>query len=355
MDRRTARCGTSILIAGWASVAFSAPARAQPAQLPVDLTWRAPAECPTREWVLAEIERLLSASHNPRRPTTATVAVDREESARWRGTLSLDARDAHTERTLEAESCDAVASAAALVLAIAVEGGVPPPVATATATAPAPATATASATATAPAPATATAPATAPTPPRSQLVLALAALLDDGTMPSPALGGELAIGWTHARPSVRFRAFGAASLYESKPATSQTPSSQTEGGTFTLVTASARGCAGLVFGAFDVGPCFGAEAGFMDATPRGPPPTVASGGVTFRGQPGRGSWGSIVGGVLASWSPFRAFALFVRADGLVTLAQPSFVIDNPAPPRTLVYSLSPLAGRGLLGLEVRFF
>ncbi|MGH7436040.1 MAG: hypothetical protein ACRENE_10240, partial [Polyangiaceae bacterium] len=107
-----------VLGAAASTLASPSPARAQAAQLPVDLTWRVPAECPSREWVLGEIGRLLSGSHDPRIPTTATVVVVHDETAqRWRGRLALDARDAHSERMLEAESCNAVASAAALVLA----------------------------------------------------------------------------------------------------------------------------------------------------------------------------------------------------------------------------------------------
>jgi hypothetical protein len=87
----------------------AAGAAAQPASPPVSLTWNSPPDCPSREQVLAEVARVLAGSHQPRIPATARVDVARTEGGRWQAALSVDARDAHSERNLEAESCEAIA------------------------------------------------------------------------------------------------------------------------------------------------------------------------------------------------------------------------------------------------------
>jgi hypothetical protein len=303
--------------------------------------------------VLAEIARLLSASHAPRIPTTATVAVDRGESGKWSGKLSLDARDAHSERTLDAESCGAVGSAAALVLAIAVEGGMPPPVKGATLSAPAPAPA--------PAPPTPTSPST---PPRSQLSVSVGGVLETGTLPSLAGGAEVGVGWAYTGDGFRIRVSGAVNAYQTDVPSRVVPPDRThpaEQGTFSLVAGSARGCASYVRGPVDVGPCMGAQVSSMSASGTGSPTSMAPGAgqVSVQNGQGNGQWWSIVAGAASSWSFTPSFALFVRGDILLALAQPDFHFDfknvTPKPLPTVVYSVPTVAGRAVLGLEVRFF
>jgi hypothetical protein len=337
-----ARMCATAAVAGLWTLSSLPPLHAQSAPVPVDLTWQAPPECPSREAVLAEIARLLSPSRNPRIPATATVHVEREQGARWRGALSLEARDSHSERTLETENCDAVAAAAALVIAIAVEGGVPPPPIEPASLSPA--------SPPKPQPADRPPPArvteASPPPPTSQLVLSAAGVADVATMPSPpAPGAEVGVGWSPTFSFLRLRALGTASFY---PAEGVTSAQSGEGGHFWLFAASARACAGIVRGSVDIGPCLGGEVALMSASGEG------HGVPGFRSSDAVGLWGSALGGVLASWSLSRSLALFARADALLSLDQPSFVLVFPSR-NDLVYRPSVWAGRGAFGLELRFF
>jgi hypothetical protein len=317
--------------------AGAAPAQAQSARPPVELTWEAPSECPSRDWVLAEVARLLSSSHNPRLPAVATVRVEREADGRWHAALSLDARDAHSDRTLETENCNAIAAAAAFVLAVAVEGGLPPPVPEPP---PVPVAPPAEAAQQRRPPPSSAAP---PPGPASQLSVSAAGVIDGGgTMPAPAPGGELDVGWSYARDGLRLRALGAVGYFP--PATSP-DNAAGERGSFWLLTAAARTCLSLARGAVDFGPCLGGEVAVMGA--------IAI--KTTQVQPLNPSpwpWFSFVGGLLGAWSPSRTLAVFARADGHMSPLVPTFVVNPGSQP---VFTPHTVAGRGVLGIEVRFF
>src|SRR5579883_3423406 len=177
--------------------------------LPVDLSWSAPAECPTREVVLVEVARL--CDRPPPQTTRASVRaeVTRGQDGLWRAVLHVDAGGAHAERPLEAESCDAIASAAALIIALAVEGSPPEPEPEphgAPAPVPSPdAPTTVAAASTSPSsarrPTAAPLDASSAAPPArvrdaaSQLDVAASAVFDGGDMPALATGVEAALGW----------------------------------------------------------------------------------------------------------------------------------------------------------------
>jgi hypothetical protein len=296
---------------------------AQPPSPPVDLAWRVPAECPPREAVLGEVARLLAASHE-RTHATARADVVHDERGRWRAALSVDARGAHGERTLEAESCPAIASATALIIAVAVEGEIPPP----------PAIPPPVATAPMPLPV-----ASSPTRSASQLIVAVAGVVDTAVLPSHAPGGQATLGWSYEWSRWRIRALASASFFAA-----QLAQSAAGAGRFMPLTASARMCASIVEGVFDVGPCLGAEFDSMEGN-----------GVSTAFQPrqGFGVWGSALGSLLASWTLARRFAVFLDAGGLVSFTtRPTFVVQ---PGNLYVFTPSPAGLRGELGLELRFF
>jgi hypothetical protein len=296
---------------------------AQSAPLPVDLAWSAPAECPPREVVLDEVARLLAASHE-RAHATGRADVVRDEQGRWHATLNFDARGAHGERMLEAESCPAIAFATALIIAVAVEGGIPPQQAPAPPVAPAPR----------PLPV-----APQPTRPASQLIVAAAGVVDTAMLPSPAPGGEATLGWAYQWSRWRIRAIASASLFADQPALSTAGA-----GRFMPLTASARMCASIVEGAFDVGPCLGAEFDSMDGK------GVSA---TFLPSHGIGVWGSALGSLLASWSFSRRVGIFLHVGGLVSFTtRPTFGVQ---PGSMYVYTPSATGLRGELGVELRFF
>jgi hypothetical protein len=97
---------------------------------PVRLQWIAPAGCPTNAEVVASVERILGGSAGgTRQAVTARAVVSKLGSSRWRVRLTTQVGASTGERTVDADSCRAVADAAALILALAVnpESAAPPP------------------------------------------------------------------------------------------------------------------------------------------------------------------------------------------------------------------------------------
>jgi hypothetical protein len=308
--------------------------------VPVELTWNAPAECPTRDAVVDEVARVLTASHESRVQVDARVDISRDDQGRWHAALSLATRDAHSSRVLDAESCPAIASATAVIIAIAVEGGLPEP--------------------TPPAAAPSTRPPSihVSTPPRefpSQLIVTAAATVDAGMLQSPAPGVEAALGWAYSLPRWRIRAAASGSFFlpqDSGLVTCTRSSSGPcpavgESGHFNLFAAAARVCGSIVEQAFDLGPCLGVEIDVMNGAGEGPAQSIRSTGV----------WPSALASLLASWSFSRHLAITARAEGFYAPKPVQFVLNYvPATSdHILVYQPSPTGARGALGVEVRFF
>jgi hypothetical protein len=286
-----------------------------------------------RDAVVDEVARLLSASRELRVPVTARARVSRDDSGRWHAVLSVDTRDAHGERTLDAESCPAIASATAVIVAIAVEGGMPEPVMP---QAPPPEKPI------------------QPEPPHvrraSQLIAGAAAVIDASTWPSLAPGVEGTLGLDQSWSMWRVRAVATGSFF---PWQDSTPLVGTEApgeyGRFELTAAAVRACGSIVRGAFDFGPCLGAEIDVM----------MGRGASMGPAQPTRhsGAWASALGSVLASWSFLRHAAIFLRADAFYAPLPPQFGVYSPAPSRNPINVYEPphIGARGALGVEVRFF
>ena len=305
--------------------------------LPVDLTWTAPAECPSHDAVLDDVARILSHSSGTRAPASAQAEVARDERGRWHATLRVDARGASSERALEAESCEAIATASALILAIAVEGGMPEP-------AEPPPTAESKAPAPGPQPA-----APARRLPASHLLVAAAGVVDAGMLPGASYGAEAALGWTYEATGFRVRALGSANWFadqDVKPLAG-------EGGRFSPFAGAIRGCASLQRAAFDVGPCLGAEVDVMTGAGNGSGTGLPS--TTYTPSTRLGVWESLLGSIAATWNLDTRLAVFVRADAVVPLNPPTFVINFPGVQPTHVYNQSLVYVRGALGVEARFF
>jgi len=322
-----------------AALVLTGGAYAQSRMAALDLTWQAPLDvCPSREQVLAEVARVLGAAHVAQTAATARVEVAHATEGRWLAELSVDARGAHTERRFEAETCDAVASAAALILAIAIEGGVPAPRPAEVAPLP-------------PGPAP-LAHAETPAPPHdSQLVAAAAAVADKATLPSLAGGAEASFGFAYGTSTYRLRFLASASLFSSQVAT--VASHPGQGGSFALVGASARACASLIRGAFDFGPCLGAEVETMSVSGFG---RSATPNASFTPQDATAQWLAPLGAALAALNLSRHVAIVARVEALVPLSRPVFRVHLLPPEGDLVvYQPSWLAARAAIGVEVRFF
>jgi hypothetical protein len=88
----------------------------------VSLEWDAPAGCPTRDAVVAQVTRLLAGSTVARSaaPVSARATV-RTLEAGFVLELSTDVSGVHGERTLQAPSCAELAAASAVIVALLVD------------------------------------------------------------------------------------------------------------------------------------------------------------------------------------------------------------------------------------------
>jgi hypothetical protein len=93
----------------------------------VELSWTAPAECPDREAVLAEIVRLVGRplGQDPTRTLNASGRIDRRPDGGYRLELELLLEGSHARRELDARSCDTLLVPAAVMVAVAVDPPTP--------------------------------------------------------------------------------------------------------------------------------------------------------------------------------------------------------------------------------------
>src|SRR5450631_2863121 len=282
-----------------ASVVALGSARLATAQIrPLVVIWQAPPECPTAAHVQAEVEGNLAHSAARPVPVLALVSVRAPTGGRWQASLLFQAGYTRAERRFEAESCEAIASAAALIIALWADGG---PDAL-------------------PVDQASDKPRIAPgvDPDRTRFVLMLNGILDWGTMPDPPAGGMEAAGgpiWTV--PGWRLRALAGLSFFPNR----RTP--------LTVGIDQAD------FQLFKLGPCAGVELAIMHGS-----------GTTL--QDSTQLWLSLLGSALASWSISPAVAVFGRVEVVVPTTQKSFATGN------VVYAVPDVAVRGALGLELRF-
>lgn len=300
------------------AIALGSPRLAAAQTKPMVVIWNAPPGCPTAAHVEAEVENNLARAGAAPAPVVAMVSVSGPTDGRWQSSLLFQVGFTRAERRFEAESCDAIASAAALVIALWAEGrpDVPPP--------------------TAPARDSETPPIAPPVAPaRTPFVLMLNGVLDWGTMPDSPGGGMEAAGgpiWTF--PGWRLRTLAGLGFFPNR----RTPlMGVIEQADFELVELSGRACATVVMNRFELGPCAGGELAVMHGS-----------GTNL--QNGTQPWFSLLGSVMASWSISPTVAVFGRAEVVLPTTRSSFAV----PYGNVVYQVPAVAVRGALGLELRF-
>jgi hypothetical protein len=321
---------------------------------PVRLEWVAPAECPTRDDVLAGVERILvGARGGSRQAVVARAVVSKLGPGQWQVELTTRAGESEGERSVNASSCKALADAAALVLALAANSTAtatsspspppPPPPSRSPSPSPAPAPATATAPP-APTPTDATVAAPPPLPqkppplpakPPHDLALSFSSVAVLGPLPTLAPGGEAAV----AARVWRLRLEVGASYWAGQTI------SLTGGGTnadFSLVSAAGRVGYWASFGPFDVVPSLVVDADFMSA---------AANGGTVKSEPNSSAWLALGGGGWVFWRITREIALRLGLEAALPLARPNFDITQ-GPQH--VFQPAVIEGKGAIGLELRF-
>lgn len=89
---------------------------------PVSLRWSAPADCPTSDDVLAEVNRLLGArASSDQSPLDVVAEVQQKDDETYRVRLEIPGADGPRVREVSAVSCAALGPAAALILAMMVD------------------------------------------------------------------------------------------------------------------------------------------------------------------------------------------------------------------------------------------
>jgi hypothetical protein len=286
----------------------------------IELAWNAPSGCPSVESVLDQARRGVGDVTAHR--VTARADVIELGPERWTVHLVTEVDGVAGERSLEANSCASLASATALILAWAVDptrapGSAPPAATTLESRDVRPATLLS---------------------PGSTLrgLLAVGAALDVGTLPRPAVGGELALGGLLG--PLRAELTGVDWF-------AQDASGGSGGTRIHLLEGAFLACLRGPIGArLELDPCLG--GGLVHASSDGF-------GLAHPYQE-TSTWGTLRGDVLAVWSVAGPLALRASVGVMAPLVRPSFVILDPRRDELPLHRAAAVAARGLIGAEVHF-
>ena len=104
-----------------ATFAILVGSAARAAEAPLTLTWTAPAQCPARDEVVADVTRRLASGDSSKAPVVARAIVKQHKDGTWHVTLTTEQSGARGQRSLQAKTCAEVASATALILALTID------------------------------------------------------------------------------------------------------------------------------------------------------------------------------------------------------------------------------------------
>ncbi len=313
----------ALLLASWCLTAPGA------APVPPELSWSAPAECPSRDDVAAALARLAAAGSKVDAAKVEIVPL----SGRWQATLSTRG----AQRRLQGESCAAVVQALTVVLALAAEQAEQetssPAAAPTAAVQPAPAAALAPASSPItdlPEPPTAPEPASAlPAPEAPGWRLRMGMLAEMGLLPGPALGPQAALGLSQGAWRLEL---GATLLLPRHAELGRSPGPSSEidwlGGQLGLCRSWGR----------HLGTCLGAELGQLSGTGAGVDEPAAA-----RGWWLAASAGARLQGLLARRA---ALSLQLGLELAAALARPEFGFDELG----VLHRPAPVSGRLFLGV-----
>jgi hypothetical protein len=223
------------------------------------------------------------------------------DSTGWKVRLRTRRGATTGEREIEATTCEGVADATAVVLALALvtpgDDETAPP---------------------GPRPPTAAKPRDAPAPRKRTedeartIALGASAAGHVAALPSPSIGGSLTAAWTPGRVRVELDARRWASQ-------SHTTAASNAGARFIMTSLGARGCwAALQAGRFDLSPCVGADVHLVSAHGYGADANYVA----------DATWTSTTGGGLARLTLTSWLALRARAEAVVPLTRPMFIVAN---------------------------
>jgi len=309
-----------------------APSAAR-AQAPASFAfaWGAPEGCPSAAAVQAEIDNLLGGAAGDRVRQDLAVQATVEHLALWQVTLETQSGMISGHRTIEAGTCQGLASATALIVALMID----PDAVAAHAS-----QAKAASPEVPPIPAT---PAPAPAPPRparATFVLAgLGAAGHLGVLPGPDVGIGATIGLLRGQWRVELRgAYGPRQV--PSDALADAPNVH---GKFRFFAGTLAGCWLRLGRVVDLGPCAEAEIGAVHGEGAGADRIIAQTTPWF----GLGAGGVAV----LKATPWLRFP--IHLDAVAPLWRPHFVWSNVEANRP-IFRAAPVGGRLIAGAELQF-
>lgn len=295
----------------------SGEARAQEAGGDRSLTvvWTAPAGCASQAELSARVQGALGQV-SPTQRVTARATADGHDD-QWHADVEVTVGAQSSVRHVEGETCRAVADAAVVIVALAAGGSVarplPPPV---------------------------------PPPPASPraakesgaLVVGASFLVDAGTLPSLAAGAQATVGW--AFPRLELQLVGSWLATQKAPL----PGLAGQGANITMGELRARACYDLLGARVSLAPCVGGGVEWL----------VADGFGTSKDASSTDSITVASLGVRLGVRLTPHLSLQLGGEAVVPFTHPTFVIDNVTDSGGRVYQTSSIAGRGTLGVDLRF-
>lgn len=294
-----------------AVVAAAAPA--------LDLEWQAPPGCPDRDAIRRYVEEMLGHAEPATSSLSARGGVSRIAVDRWSADLALrGASGSESTRTFEGPTCESVSRAAALVMALTLHPNE-----------------TRAASPAIPREKETRTPARPITGRFVRPDVVSAGTLDMGTLPAPAYGAALAVGWSPVDPW-RLEAF-AAYFAERTGTLADQPSL---GADVQLTAFGLRGCYAVVDAVVSLAPCVG--GGFDWLRAHGFGARVPRDDSAFTGNVEVGAV------ILWNFTEFAAARLGVQT--VFPLTRPEFIIEGAGP----VYRRALVALRSAAGVELHF-
>ena len=315
---------------------------ARAAGAPVELWWDAPAGCPERASVAAEIDRVMGGAPSGS-GVVAHVAVHHE--ADWVAVVT-STRDGQTgERVLHAPSCELLAKATALALALSATTQLPPAEPPPPVAAPPPVPAASAVEAPRPEPTPSPLPPSpspsspapldvaaspVPAPRHERFAVGAGPLVDSSVLPHTSLGPTLFVAWRPSRVELEVSAAYLAGQHVSL--------ADRGSATFYLLTTAARACYAGRF-VVTLAPCVAMELGGLGAQSTGPSTSSAA-----------GLWLAPSFSFRVRWPSEGPFAATGDLGAALALTRPEYVLDNVRH----VYQTAPLTARAGIGMEARF-
>jgi hypothetical protein len=288
-------------------------------------SWQAPAGCPSRDDLRAEIARLLGGEIRvPKGGDIKAVAVAAQGQT-WSLAIETELAGRPGRRSIEAASCQDLADATALIIALMIDP-------TAVAAHPPQSR-------------------PAPTPPPAQsdpapqkrrpvaYLVGIHAAGSYGTLPSidAGLGGGVGLAGRRWRVELR----GTYGLRRDQRVTAPPPAPLDSYGRFNFVAAALAGCLNLGRESLAVGPCVDAESGVVSAKGFG----------ASEGFPAQTLWLALGAGAYAAIPLGPHFSLPLHLDVVAPLLRPEFVFKN-VPNR--VFQAPVVGARMSSGIEFHF-